>query len=116
MIFTIGRTSSYDAALEEKQQRGEPLLKLGRTDEYVGGVVFHSTEDAEIFLKLHETTGEFNEHGDFSVYGLMCEWDNTYPLNGENYLINSAEIVSLDRSDDNIQRLSHPKQTLEIVG
>lgn len=47
--YTIGRTASYDRALEE---HGEPVIKMGRNEYegYGGGWVWRTAEDARRFI------------------------------------------------------------------
>jgi len=50
-FFTLGNHESYEKALDEMEAKGKPLLKVGRTDDYLGGCVFKTIEDAKKYAK-----------------------------------------------------------------
>lgn len=51
--FTLGNPDSYEKALDEKKAKGEPLFKIGRTNDYLGGIVFKTQEEAVKYAKDH---------------------------------------------------------------
>jgi len=85
MIYTIGHTLSYEAAFEQ-----DPAVeKQGRRENYAGGSVWRTYEEAVVFAK-----------DGFSVYGVQADFeeDTTRSAEGSWYdLIRSARLVKLDR-------------------
>ena len=71
MIYTIGREEVYDASLEERQDEGRPLYKVGRKDDYEGGVVFPTPEEAQGYL-------DQNGLDDFAIYKVDASWSDVW--------------------------------------
>lgn len=65
MIYTIGGLG-YPERLKEKAKVGEFLYKVGRTEDYPGGSVWKTREEAQ---KCADKTGEY------FVYGIVADWD-----------------------------------------
>ena len=87
MIYTIGHTESYHRYFEEQ---GTPSKK-GRTEDYSGGSVWKTIEDAE----KHCPKG-------YSVFGMIADWDkDTEPSkDGDwNDLLIDADLVKLESGD-----------------
>lgn len=86
MIFTIGYTESYERYfIEQKQPR-----KLGRTNDYVGGSVWRTFEEAKL-----------NCPDSYSVYGVLANWETeTEPSKDGNWndLLITSDLVQLDKS------------------
>ncbi len=84
MIFTIGHTESYKQYLSKQ----EKCMKLGRTENYRGGSVWQTKEEAEKFCPV-----------DYSVYGLKADWNKDTEPNPNNCwsdLLYDREIVDLN--------------------
>lgn len=94
MLYTIGHTESYEKILNDyKVKGGEKPWKLGKTDQYIGGIVFKSIPEAEEYLRK---TGQFKR---FSVYGLVTNHKNVYehPDAKTLHIIEGCEIVPLPK-------------------
>ncbi len=89
--YTIGRTMSYDQALNEG-----PVYKTGARDDYFGGWVWKTVQEAEDFLK---TTHLPFMTDLFSIYELKLPhcWKENVSTNPDIYgvhnLLNNAEII-----------------------
>ena len=84
MIFTIGHTESYLLYFE----RLHTPKKKGRCDNYSGGSVWKTKEEAQ----KHVGT-------DFSVFGVLADWDTQteQSLDGDWHdLLIDADLVLLD--------------------
>ncbi|MGB1249037.1 MAG: hypothetical protein ACPG8W_00275 [Candidatus Promineifilaceae bacterium] len=69
MLYTVGPRNVYKAQAEVW---GRPLLKVGRSDDYLGGCVFQNVETAQRFI-AEKTDG----HGDrFGVFGVEADWQS----------------------------------------
>lgn len=69
MIYTIGNKANYDRFFVEQAAEDGPH-KLGRTENYQGGIVFETEEIARRYLK-GMPCGE-----DYDVYGVLADWEN----------------------------------------
>ncbi len=85
LVYTIGDKRFY---LRYIKQGGR---KLGKTDDYEGGIVFHTAVEAERFL------ANSNKRRLFSVYGVLADWDRDTYNTGEifNHLLHSARLVAI---------------------
>jgi hypothetical protein len=84
MIYTIGLKSSYEKYISEQ---GVPK-KLGRREDYCGGSVWRTYEEAELFAK-----------DGFCVYGVLADWekDTIRSIDGNwNDLLVDSIIVKLE--------------------
>jgi len=84
MIYTIGRTAAY-----EKNFIDLPIVeKLGRTDDYPGGCVWKTREEAEKYCQ-----------GDYSVYGVDADWEKDTEAsivnNGCHDLLKTSKLIKL---------------------
>ena len=71
MIYTFGRTTSYDKALRESTPK-----KLGKHDEYYGGAVWLTRGEAQAFVdSLPNKYCPDWKAEDFSVYGVVADWE-----------------------------------------
>ena len=66
MIFTIGRKLAYDVALDDPTE--EHPMKLGRSENYVGGSVWKTVLQAQRYAAHKKLKG-------FAVYGVLADWD-----------------------------------------
>lgn len=92
LAFTIGRTSTYEEALQ-KPAGAKKLGKHGPTTDdpegYGGGIVWKTREEAEAYLKKKDLF-------DFSVYALSLPKgfdEATYPKDGYSFLLVDAPIL-----------------------
>lgn len=87
MIYTVGNTKNYKAAIEE---HGE-IYKQGETIDYAGGIVFETQEDATAYIELMSKSKEW------SVWGVDANWiTDTYPdMEGYTYLLWDSLIIEL---------------------
>ena len=72
MIYTFGRTSNYDKDLSAR----DDVKKIGRQEDYAGGSVWRTYEEAQAFVD--SLPNEFCPDWyakDFSVYGVIAEWE-----------------------------------------
>lgn len=67
--WTVGNKVSYDTALAEREMQGQPVRKVGRTEDYEGGCVFRNKEAAQAFIDANDFP--------YDVYGLILPgpWD-----------------------------------------
>jgi hypothetical protein len=85
VIFTIGRKLAYEAALDDPAV--EKPLKMGKSDDYVGGSVWKTPEGARK-----------NCPPGFIVYGVLADWEkDTAPSKEGNWhdLLKDSEFVRL---------------------
>lgn len=84
MIYTIGNKEAYDHDLSERQVR-----KLGRTENFCGGSVWKTKEEARIYCRE-----------DQDVYGVLADWENDTALSIHGYpwhdLLIDSVIVKLE--------------------
>jgi hypothetical protein len=90
MIYTIGHRESYLKAREEGQG---VVGKLGRKEDYCGGIVFQTRVGAQSYID----SPSFKQKG-FAVFAVDADWEkDTYAAKGEygvfNYLIRDAPLV-----------------------
>ena len=84
MIYTIGHTWSYLNAFQELGS----VMKRGRTNDYQGGSVWQTQEEA----------AEYAKDG-YSVFGVKADWEkDTVPNIESNWhdLLIDAELVILE--------------------
>lgn len=72
MLYTIGHKASYDKGLKDIKHL--PLMKVGVRDDYSGGIVFRTEEEA----KQNCPEG-------YDVYGLDVDWNKHTYWCGEGY-------------------------------
>jgi len=84
VLYTVGHKDTYDPFLGR-----DDFMKVGKRDDYGGGVVFLTFEEAQDFLD--DRNGD-----DYRVYGLVTDIENTYEKDGRRYLIEDAKIVEVD--------------------
>jgi len=65
MIYTVGRTQIYLDGFEVCCRLGEPMQKKGKAEDYPGGSVWETFEEAQKYA----TEG-------FSVFGVVADWEN----------------------------------------
>lgn len=90
MIYTIGRKSVYDLHIEHNPQ----AMKIGRSDDYPGGSVWRTPEEARQYL----ADENLDDLDDFDVYGVEADWEkDTEPSNGGPWhdLLRDARLVRL---------------------
>ena len=74
MIYCIGRTVRYEAALAGPAA----LVKRGGNDGYAGGWVWATPDEARRFIAINGLTATH------SVYGVQADWDkDTQGIAGE---------------------------------
>jgi hypothetical protein len=86
MIYTIGNTESYLAGLADG-----PLKKKGKTEDYQGGSVWQTYEEAAVYACNTR-----------SVFGVLADWEkDTAPSDHGDWhdLLVDAEVVRLDGQD-----------------
>lgn len=86
VVYTIGYRKAYNARLAQP----EPMWKVGRTDDYPGGSVFRTAEDAADFLRC-VVDGE-----DYSVYEVEADWETDTAPNQDGMfhdLLRDARII-----------------------
>lgn len=87
-MYTIGHSKNYRKAREYLA----PVIKRGKFDNYDGGYVFKTTEDAQ------KRIDEANYEG-YEIFGLIGEWNvDTYPSSDGwwHNLLYDCEIIFLD--------------------
>jgi hypothetical protein len=92
--YTLGNADNYDRALSEEG----PVMKLGKQEDYAGGIVFPTKADADAYLARHPELP-------YKVYGLFLpnRWKTDVQgemLPGEDFyrLLNDAEVVQLENT------------------
>jgi hypothetical protein len=86
MLYTIGKTESYEQYFREQRTP----RKLGRIVGYEGGSIWLTREDAENYLK---ETGQT----DYSVYGVRARIEDTEEVKGRPWrsLLVTSDLVKL---------------------
>lgn len=84
VAYTLGSEKAYDEAL-----LNPPAFKIGKSEDYTGGWVWKTLEEAHGYRKVHQLP--------YAIYKirLKSDWDScTYQLGSLDYLIYDAEIIS----------------------
>ncbi len=85
MIYTIGHTENYEQAF----LNNDVVIKKGKTENYEGGSVWKTYEEAER-----------NKPEDFSVYGVLADWKtDTSPNESNNWndLLVNSKLVQISK-------------------
>lgn len=96
IAYTVGHTSSYDQGLQEEPE----LKKTGRSEEYEGGWIWKTSEEARAFLstELFRKVMPNRNPTEFSVYSLALPngWDtDAMPgYDGVHLLLHNAKIIA----------------------
>lgn len=91
MIYTLGKTEAYEGYFQSNAP--DPTFKQGRTEDYPGGTVWETREQAQAFVDTIEG---------FKVYSVMASWEAdtvptaTGPEGSHDLLRDSLIIESLD--------------------
>lgn len=88
-MFTIGHTESYDTGLIDY---GLAFRKLGKNENYIGGIVFRTIRDADDYLSD-------NKLDTFSIYSLDCSEEDLYKVGEFYHLCKSVRIVKKESID-----------------
>lgn len=91
MVYTVGPKKIYHAQLEVWGS----VKKMGRNDNYLGGCVFQTIENAHCFIAKF-FGGDFEK---YEVFGIAADWEtDTTPSEDDwwNYLLVGSEIFRLD--------------------
>lgn len=97
--FTLGHTKSYNQAILENAK------KLGKTENYEGGWIWKTAEQARVFLnspaflEVDWGDGKRRDPASFSVYGLIVDWDNDVVFNepsGVYLLLTDSLIIPIE--------------------
>ena len=83
MLYTIGNTKSYNQYFDDY---GPDFKKKGRDDNYSGG---------SVFLTLDEAKHAIKNTPEYSVWGLDTTIENVYENNGNLFIIDSCRILKL---------------------
>lgn len=102
VAFTIGRTKTYDDELAKGENN-----KLGKTEDYPGGWVWKTGDEAYIFIRnqLKTIVPQWNPD-DFSVYALTLPtgWDADVSAepgsDGVHNLLHDAKIIKRFMTDE----------------
>lgn len=89
MIYTVGRRDVY---LQNWHDNGEMLHKLGRTDNYPGGSVWRTYEEAQRVA---------DHNPGFAVFGVDADWEADTALSDDSDasfrdLLHDAAIIILE--------------------
>lgn len=109
MIYTLGRTGGY----EETFRTNPNPKKVGRRSDYPGGSVWQTKEEAQAFVdSLPNAFGPDWYAEDFSVYGVLANWE-TGVYRGEegvpwNNLKEDSRLVKLDSVRWSEERTANP--------
>lgn len=93
IAHTIGHTTSYEQCLKSSPDRA---YKMGQHEDYEGGWIWKTAEEAEIFinspafLKVNWGDGKSRDPKDFSVFKveLVNGWDDVSAIPGEDGVYN----------------------------
>ena len=85
MIYTIGHTEAYR---NNMKKFGVKFQKMGKTEDYTGGAVWRTEDDAQNYLDRHNMK-------DYSVWAVEADWvkDTIISPYDYNYLINNSRIL-----------------------
>lgn len=97
LAYTVGHTSSYDQYLIESSKP----MKLGKRDDYPGGWIWHTVEEARAFLERNDLEELYQDmdRRKFSVYELELptSWEidvtRDPDQHGVHHLIPDAQIL-----------------------
>jgi hypothetical protein len=100
VCYTIGHEKSYDQALKDggnvKLGRHGPTLE--EPDDYPGGIVFRTIQDAKDFIAIGGMAKWFPDRDNsvWAVYGLLADWDHdTYEApDGYRALLRDATFIA----------------------
>ena len=98
--FTIGNYKSYDRTLAEYQ--ADPSLptpaKLGRQDDYEGGWVWATQEEAQAFIDSHDLAFPAKVYGLLLPHGWSFDVSTQpHPEDGVHRLLNTSYLIQLGR-------------------
>jgi len=91
--YTLGHHVSYEKYITEMQAKNQPVLKVGRTDSYLGGCVFKTQEEAVQYASANDL--------DYVPYELKLPngWEQDVDCTLEKAdhfcLLNDAEIIRI---------------------
>ena len=71
MLYTIGDKTAYLKAI--KNSNGGAIIKIGKANDYDGGYVFESIEDAQ------KRIDEAYSNSEYGVFGIETVIENTSP-------------------------------------
>lgn len=99
IAYTIGNTKSYNLALKNDSN----IKKLGKSDDYIGGIVWKTIKEARDFLKspkflqIKWEDSLQRDPNNFSIYGLVIKnWEtSTYKLGDQDYLLCDTKLFLL---------------------
>jgi len=88
MIYTYGYAPTYDPAIERSTIDGNPMKKLGKSDEidgtpYFGGAVWKTSEEAYQYIDYLYNTQKYPNIDDLACYSIDGSWNDVYYINGE---------------------------------
>lgn len=92
MIYTVGHEANYREAIT---QYGT-IQKLGKDQDYTGGVVFETIADAERYLR------QVDHESDWCVWGVDADWQiDTEPsaVGWWHFLLVDKDIVDLRKRE-----------------
>lgn len=81
-MYTVGHRASYEQCFEEQGK----VVKVGIMHGYTGGSAYRT---------ILEAKRSISDKPDYAVYRLCCDETNTYPLNGNLYLIHNTRVEKL---------------------
>lgn len=72
--YTIGNKEKYDQWLIECERRKDTMMKMGRTEDYPGGTVWRTIDEAYAYLEENAERLEYTPE----IYGisLIYGWEN----------------------------------------
>jgi len=86
IIYTIGFTLDYERYFLSQDR----VIKQGRTNDYPGGGVWQTFEEAKAHCDKNEG---------FSVYGVIANWDDTAESKdggGMRHLLRDSKLIKLE--------------------
>lgn len=94
IVYTLGNPKGYDPDLAEARRKREPIFKLGRTEDYSGGIVFKTPEEARAYSSEHELG--YEPYGLMLPNGWNTDVDSSRTQEDYDCLLNNAEIITLE--------------------
>lgn len=96
IAYTLGNPKNYDLSIAEGRRNRQPIYKTGRTEDYLGGVVFRTKEEAQSYAS--ENGLPYEPYGVLLLKGWDQEVDYSRSLVNYDCLLVDAEIITLDEA------------------
>lgn len=87
-LYTLGTLDTYEPLFENGK---DTPYKLGRSDNYSGGIVFETIHQVNAYIARLPNVRTTS----YGIYFVLCGIDNTYTKEGQLHLVNHAVLQKL---------------------